>query len=142
MKKATVTLTNIPEPSDIESNKTATIDVSEYTEPVEITPTSGKDGMEKVTVTLSNIPSGGSATAYCWQSESVNYYFDFDIAPENGTALENTKQLWFNNSTLKMEVISNTGGGEGFNRVSDTEFIGFGGSATFTRQSANDITIW
>ncbi|MBO7714212.1 MAG: hypothetical protein J6S85_11615 [Methanobrevibacter sp.] len=41
----------------LENNKTATIDVSTYTEPVEITPTSGKDGMKKATVTLSNIPS-------------------------------------------------------------------------------------
>ena len=41
----------------LDNNKTATIDVSTYTEPVEITPTSGKDGMKKATVTLSNIPS-------------------------------------------------------------------------------------
>ena len=40
----------------LENNKTATIDVSTYTEPVVITPTSGKDGMKKATVTLSNIP--------------------------------------------------------------------------------------
>lgn len=42
---------------DLDNNKTATIDVSTYTEPVEITPTSGKDGMKKATITLSNIPS-------------------------------------------------------------------------------------
>lgn len=46
--------------ADLEDNKTATIDVSTYTEPVEITPTAGKDGMKKATVTLSNIPSGGN----------------------------------------------------------------------------------
>ena len=46
--------------ADLEDNKEATIDVSTYTEPVEITPTAGKDGMKKATVTLSNIPSGGS----------------------------------------------------------------------------------
>lgn len=74
MKKATVTLTNIPEPSDIESNKTATIDVSEYTEPVEITPTQGKDGMAKATVTLSNIPIGG-VTKFCtWADGSYEVY--------------------------------------------------------------------
>lgn len=60
MKKATVTLTNIPSGGVIEANKEATIDVSTYTEPVEIEPTEGKDGMAKATVTLSNIPSGGS----------------------------------------------------------------------------------
>lgn len=43
---------------EIEANKKVTIDVSDYTEPVEITPTEGKDGMAKVTVTLSNIPQG------------------------------------------------------------------------------------
>lgn len=52
--------------SDIEANKAATIDVSTYTEPVEITPTAGKDGMAKATVTLSNIPSpsGGGELRY------------------------------------------------------------------------------
>ena len=43
--------------ANLEDNKTATIDVSTYTEPVEITPTRGKDGMKKATITLSNIPS-------------------------------------------------------------------------------------
>ena len=43
----------------IETNKTATINVSEYTAPVEITPTSPNTAMAKATVTLSNIPSGG-----------------------------------------------------------------------------------
>lgn len=42
----------------LDNNKTASINVSTYTEPVEITPTSGKDGMKKATVTLTNIPSG------------------------------------------------------------------------------------
>ena len=51
----------VPQGGDIEANKAATIDVSAYTEPVEITPTAGKDGMEKCTVTLSNIPSGGGS---------------------------------------------------------------------------------
>jgi hypothetical protein len=55
----------------LDNNKAATINVSTYTEPVVITPTSGKDGMKKATVTLSNIPSG-SVTLYCWKSASVN----------------------------------------------------------------------
>lgn len=41
---------------EIEDNKQATIDVSQYTAPIEVTPTTGKDVMEKVTVTLDNIP--------------------------------------------------------------------------------------
>ena len=54
----------------LDNNKTATINVSTYTEPVVITPTSGKDGMKKATITLSNIPSGVS-TFYAWK-ESVD----------------------------------------------------------------------
>lgn len=52
----------------LDNNKAATINVSTYTEPVEIIPTAGKDGMKKVTVTLSNIPSG-SGTLYCWEGD-------------------------------------------------------------------------
>lgn len=47
-------------PVTVEDNKAATINVSTYTQPVEITPTSGNDAMAKATVTLSNIPSGGA----------------------------------------------------------------------------------
>ena len=45
---------NIPLASDvkIEAKKEVTIKVSEYTEPVEITPTEGKDGIAKVIITL------------------------------------------------------------------------------------------
>lgn len=42
--------------ADLDKNKEVTINVSTYTDPVEIEPTEGKDGMEKATVTLSNIP--------------------------------------------------------------------------------------
>lgn len=46
--------------AELEANKEVSIDVSNYSEPVEITPSSGKDGMEKTTITLTNISSGGS----------------------------------------------------------------------------------
>jgi hypothetical protein len=36
----------------IQNKKEVTIKVSEYTEPIEITPTSGKDGIAKVIITL------------------------------------------------------------------------------------------
>ena len=49
------------ESAKLDNNKTATINVSTYTVPVEILPTSGKDGMKKATVTLSNIPSGAGS---------------------------------------------------------------------------------
>ena len=60
----------------VENNKTATIDVSTYTQAVEITPTSGKTSMKKTTVTLSNIPSG-SGTLRCWKSEIPHYIYTF-----------------------------------------------------------------
>ena len=69
---------------DIEANKTATIDVSAYTTPVEITPTSGKDAMAKTTVTLSNIPSGGNTIHfYCWQdtNSSNSFYYTLNEEP-------------------------------------------------------------
>ena len=44
-----------PSENEIEKNKAVTIDVSAYTEPVAVTPTSPNDAMKKVTVTLSNI---------------------------------------------------------------------------------------
>ena len=40
----------------LENNHAVSVDVSTYTEPIEITPSSGKDGMKKVTLTLTNIP--------------------------------------------------------------------------------------
>lgn len=70
--------TNIAEQGSsakLDNNKAATIDVSTYTEPVVITPTSGKDGMKKATITLSNIPSPStSVTFYAWASESGIVY--------------------------------------------------------------------
>lgn len=60
----------------LDNNKTATIDVSAYTEPVVVNPTSGKDGMKKATITLSNIPSGGVTELYAWERivEGGKYY--------------------------------------------------------------------
>ena len=54
--------------SKVENNKAATINVSTYTQPVEITPTSGKTSMKKATITLSNIPSGQAL--YIWNLET------------------------------------------------------------------------
>ena len=46
----------VPSGADLDNNVEETINVSTYTEPVEIEPTEGKDGMKKATVTLSHIP--------------------------------------------------------------------------------------
>lgn len=45
---------------ELEDNKSAAINVTAYTSPVVVNPTEGKDAMKKVTVTLTNIPSGGT----------------------------------------------------------------------------------
>lgn len=45
----------------LEDNHAVSVDVSTYTEPIVIEPAEGKDGMKKLTLTLTNIPesSGG-----------------------------------------------------------------------------------
>ena len=58
--------------ADLDKNKAVTINVSTYTDPVEVTPTEGKDGMEKVTVTLNNIPTATVLSA--WKLESAIVY--------------------------------------------------------------------
>lgn len=80
--KSIITTGTVPAPSaDLDNNKTATINVSTYTEPVEITPTAGKDGMKKATVTLSNIPVAG-ATLYAWKDGSNNIAYTETATPE------------------------------------------------------------
>lgn len=81
----------------LDNNKTATIDVSTYTEPVEITPTAGKDGMKKATVTLSNIPSpSGVTTLYCWSTGTDFCYTTTETPTTSDKALytsDNTKVI-------------------------------------------------
>ena len=61
--------------SDLEDNHQTSIDVSTYTQPVEVTPTSGKDGMKKNTITLNNIPSpGGGAKLYAWGIDGGGFF--------------------------------------------------------------------
>lgn len=73
VKNIAITTGSLPSGAELEENKAATIDVSAYTSPVAITPSSGKDGMEKVTVTLSNIPEEG-ATLYAFGDASAVVY--------------------------------------------------------------------
>ena len=65
----------------VENNKAATINVSTYTQPVEITPTSGKTSMKKATVTLSNIPV---ATGYDFTDDERNTFTLFTLAKTGG----------------------------------------------------------
>lgn len=65
----------------VENNKTATIDVSAYTEPVEVTPSSGKTSMKKATITLSNIPSpSGTVVRLGYKDPSTVRVINTDIS--------------------------------------------------------------
>lgn len=135
--------------ADLDNNVAETIDVSTYTEPVVINPTSGKDGMKKATVTLSNIPSGDT-TLYCWAlSGDVTgyYYLNKDIAPTDMLDLKlNTMCLFeYGPKELKlMPGVPEASDETTFTRVSDTEFTITADRVdqTYTRTSAKDITLW
>ena len=129
--------------ADIEANKEVTIDVSTYTDPVEITPTQGKEGMEKVTVSLSNIPSGGSATVYGWETDAdidTDVYLNISTAPNDLADMEDIKEL-VRRPVLQVQAFSDD---MTYTYVSDTQFIiGLrGNNITFTRKPANDVTLW
>lgn len=128
--------------SDIEENKAATIDVSAYTEPVEIEPTEGKDGMAKCTVTLSNIPAGGSGHIYAWYNGSGIMYFSFDEAPADQEAFDAEKAVAMNGGVITTPELSTLG--FTYTKVSDSEFTiaADGTTLTLTRVDANDVTIW
>jgi hypothetical protein len=101
VKKVTIKAGEIPSGADLEDNKTATIDVSTYTEPVEIEPSEGKDGMKKTTVTLTNIPSGGGTLSLkcykslddsvCFMKPNDDDYILYVVAPANGTLIISLK---------------------------------------------------
>jgi hypothetical protein len=115
VKQVAIKAGEIPSGADLENNKTATIDVSAYTEPVEIEPTAGKDGMKKATVTLSNIPSpsGGSVTLYAWQGSFDGRYktvFTSSANPQIGKKVlvpMNGSSVYFSLYTI-VHVIDNT----------------------------------
>lgn len=71
--------------ADLEDNHQTTIDVSTYTEPVEVTPISGKDGMKKNTVTLTNIPVPSDLEDNHQETIDVSTYSNpVEIEPEQG----------------------------------------------------------
>ena len=115
--------------ADLEDNHETTIDVSTYTDPVEVTPAQGKDGMKKATITLENIPSGVElednkeititengtaeilptegkdgmkkvtatvnvfAKGYCWKNNGTKYFFNFNKAVNSEDDFKNSKML-------------------------------------------------
>ena len=72
--------------ADLEDNKTTTINVSTYTQPVEVMPTSGKEGMKKATITLSNIPGGVPASLIRCTLYNNEETTSLNIAVENSNA--------------------------------------------------------
>lgn len=133
----------------VQENKAVTVDVSEYTEPVEILPPEGKVAMEKVTLTLDNIPSGGGAIAYAWSFMSPNgsgvAYFSFDVAP-NDYLSEKTLQF----SETEIVVLPNILPlNSEYTRNSDLSFSITDGKGTreeityvYARNASEDINIY
>ena len=122
------------EGGDLDDNKTATINVSTYTEPVEILPTSGKDGMKKATVTLSNIPSPGtSAVFYAWSSEGDQIYYTLSAAPSVGDKAY--YEVDTGNAPSPSNPVSVKSVGEGTITITEVEK-----DVVLTRTSAEDIT--
>ena len=76
----------------LEANKELTIVVQNYTAPVEITPTTGNDGMEKTTITLTLPPR-----LYAWQNPS-NSHISYTTFP---TTAESTGICYQNGSNNK-----------------------------------------
>jgi len=113
---------------DLENNKAATINVASYTAPVEVTPTSGKDGMKKATITLSNIPSGAGSGIYAWTNQ-YGYVYTLRESPSVGdVAVFNASE---DNSPL---------GSADITAVED-DTITVDGKGTYTRTSTADIVI-
>lgn len=71
--------------ADLEANHASSVNVEEYTQPIEITPAEGKDGMEKVTLTLTNIPSEADIEANKKATINVSTYTEpVEITPTAG----------------------------------------------------------
>lgn len=138
----TVNGQNLTAGAEIQNNKNATINVANYTDPVEIKPATGKDAMKKVTVTLEDIPSGGSGTIYAWYNGSGIMYFSFDEAPADQAAFDAEKAVAMNGGVITTPELSTLN--FTYTKVSDSEFTieSEGTTLTLTRVSANDVTIW
>ena len=150
VKQVAIKAGEIPSGADLENNKAATIDVSTYTEPVEIEPTEGKDGMKKATITLSNIPSGGSATAYAWREKTTNkiIYTNFSTAPDSITGSD-YKILYDDGNELAYKTLVDWGGigqGHGYFTssddwgIEDSDSVSVSKESEYERYTAGDIS--
>lgn len=137
--------------ADLEDNHQTTIDVSTYTQPVEVRPEQGKDGMKKNTVTLTNIPSpSGNNVAYAYNNEDEGtIYLSTEIAPQTGEG----NKYYDNNVYVETSGLISIYEGiinsrrtitseDTYEKISDTAFTLNG--VTYTRDSELDITfdIW
>lgn len=132
--------------ANLEDNKTETIDVSTYTEPVEVEPSQGYDGMKKATITLSNIPSAG-ATVYAWYDVYANRYIYLDIstAPDDGSGIKLLNVL--EGESFKMQVVDLVGDYYTYAKISDTSFslTASGQTHTINRVTSGEgkeFTLW
>ena len=111
-----------PSENEIENNKAVTIDASTYTEPVAVTPTSPKDAMKKVTVTLSNI----KVKLFAWKNDTAVIY------TKTATPTTSDKALIGASTGLSESAISAVG----------DEFASITVSATeYARYDTGDIAI-
>ena len=110
----------VPLGAIVEDKKAATIDVSTYTEPVNVTPTNGKDAMKKAIITLSNIPTPDINEVYAAKASLHDVNFIIlsdktlsDIAYYSGEetdiddALEDTEH-WTDYSIIFSSHVGNT----------------------------------
>lgn len=73
----------------LETNKEVSVDIEDYTDPIEIVPTIGNDGMEKTTVTLTNM-----VRLYVWKDPNGNpnphymYTTYSDVSKSDGHAYQ------------------------------------------------------
>jgi len=138
----TVNGQNLTAGAEIQNNKNATINVANYTDPVEIRPATGKDAMKKVTVTLEDIPSGGSANAYAWKDGNDNIiYTSFAESPADQTAL-NEECLLIASSV--MHVVSFADTQAVYAKVDANTFTmtQIDVTTTYIRDSSADFTLW
>lgn len=125
-------------PAELDDNKAVTIDASTYTQPVEVTPTEGKEGMKKCTVTLENIPQAG-AKLYAWVKDSADtVYFSFGSAPSTAEAFAETFRLTDTSGVLAKKQNSDLSAN--YMKLAGSQFqIGVN---SYMRDSSSDVTLW
>ena len=138
----TVNGQNLTAGAEIQNNKAVTINAANYSAPVEVTPSSGKDAMKKVTVTLEDT----GAVLHAWTTDGNDtVYLNIGVAPETETFAEKSiKELDL--TVPEVDYLLQSADDE-YAKTSDTEFsVTFDGdtptTVTYTRDAQNDISLW